>query len=222
MLYIVPTPIGNLEDMSPRAIRILKEVDYILAEDTRNSGNLLKAFSIDTRMHSYHAHNEHVKTKSVLIDLQAGKEIALISDAGTPGISDPGYLLVRTCHEYEIRVSCLPGPNALIPALVMSGLPCDRFFFEGFLPQKKGRKKRWEFLAGLECTLAFFESPHRIQRFIKEAASYLNPKREIALVKEVSKYYEKVYRGSIENLADQLTGQKMKGEFVVVIGKSEF
>ena len=162
MLYIVPTPIGNLEDMTLRAIRVLKEVDFILAEDTRTSRKLLDHFDIKTPLRSYHAHNEHSITTTVLDQLDAGKTIALISDAGTPGVSDPGFFLVRACHQKEVRVECLPGATALIPALIASGLPADKFHFEGFLPHKKGRRTRLDYLATLPATFILYESPHRL------------------------------------------------------------
>lgn len=218
MLYLVPTPIGNLEDMTQRAITILKKVDLILAEDSRTSGKLLKHFDIDTPMKPYHAHNEHAKTIGVIELLQEGKEIALISDAGTPAISDPGFLLVRTCHEQSIAVTCLPGPNALIPALAMSGIPCDKFYFEGFLPHKKGRQTRWKYLSSLDCTIALYESPHRIGKLLAEAKIYLDHNRPICVVKEISKLYETIYRGSVLELSTLFENKKAKGEFVVIIG----
>jgi len=218
MLYLVPTPIGNLGDMTPRAIEVLKASDLILAEDTRTSGRLLKHFGIETKMTSYHAHNEHVATDKIIELLKEGQLLSLITDAGTPAISDPGFLLVRTCHEYGIKVSCLPGANAIIPALAMSGLPCDRFYFEGFLPHKKGRQTRWKYLSTVDTTIVLYESTHRIKKALKEAEEFLNPERPIAVIKEISKVYETIYRGSIAEVRILLDEVNTKGEFVVIIG----
>ena len=220
MLYLVPTPIGNLEDMTIRSIRVLKEVDFILAEDTRISGKLLKHFEISTRMRAYHAHNEHKITKEIIEELLRGADVALITDAGTPAISDPGFLLVRTCHQANIQVTCLPGASALIPALAMSGIPCDRFYFEGFLPQKKGRKSRWEVLRTLETTLVFYESPYRLSKFVKEAKQYLEANRTIAIIKEISKIHETIFTSTLENLDTEIQSLNTKGEFVIIIGPS--
>lgn len=218
MLYLVPTPIGNLEDMTFRAIAVLKKVEFILAEDTRTSGKLLKHYGIDTPMKAYHAHNEHAKTSEVIKILQEGKDIALISDAGTPAISDPGFLLVRSCHENKIEITCLPGANALIPALAMSGIPCDKFYFEGFLPHKKGRQTRWKYLAGLDCTIGLYESPHRIGKLLSEAKLFLEDNRPICIIKEISKLYETIHRGTILEMSGLFDDKKAKGEFVVIIG----
>jgi len=177
MLYLVPTPVGNLSDMTYRAVEVLKTVSYILAEDTRTSGRLLKHYEIETSMRSYHAHNEHKTVDRIIDELKTEVDIALITDAGTPAISDPGFLLVRACHENDIAVTCLPGATALIPALASSGIPCDRFHFEGFLPHKKGRQTRWKYLAQLEHTIALYESPHRIKKCLKEISEYLDPER---------------------------------------------
>ncbi len=220
MLYLVPTPIGNLNDMTPRAIEVLGMVSFILAEDTRNSGILLKHFGIQTPMRSYHAHNEHRIVEKIIEELRAEeKDVALITDAGTPAISDPGFLLVRACHDAGIKVSCLPGASAVIAALAMSGLPSDRFYFEGFLPQKKGRQTRWKYLSKMDCTIVLYESPHRIQKCVEEISEYLNPQRKVVLAKEISKLYETLHRGSAEELVLLLkSGISLKGEWVVVIG----
>src|SRR5690606_26696503 len=190
MLYLVPTPIGNLEDFTFRAVRILKEVDLILAEDTRTSGVLCKHYDIRTPVASYHAFNEH-KVLSNLVDrLQSGAQMALITDAGTPGISDPGFLLVRACVEAEIQVSCLPGPVAFIPALVSSGLPCDKFYFEGFLPHKKGRQSRWKHLCELPHTFILYESPHRLIKCLEEIIQYCGGNRNVCVGRELTKKFE--------------------------------
>ena len=218
MLHLVPTPIGNLGDITIRAMEVLRTVDYILAEDTRTTGKLLKHLEIDAKMRAFHTHNEHRALEGVVADLLAGMNIAMVSDAGTPGISDPAFLLVRACAENDIKVSCLPGPTALIPALVMAGFPTDRFVFEGFLPHKKGRKTRWERIVQHDMTVVLYESPHRIGRFLREAADYL-PERKIAVVREISKVYESVHRGTAIELTahfDQHPSHT-KGEMVVVI-----
>ena len=222
MLYLVPTPIGNLGDMTTRAIETLKTADVILAEDTRTSGRLLKHFEISTKMWAYHAHNEHIKVDSIIQELQSGKTIALITDAGTPGISDPGFLLVRACHENAIQVSCLPGANALIPALAMSGLPCNRFYFEGFLPQKKGRQTRWKSLAQMDCTIVFYESPHRLLKAIGELEEYIGSDAKVAVIKEISKLHETIFHGIASDVKLQLEKRSStKGEYVVVFIKSK-
>ena len=218
MLYLVPTPIGNLDDMTPRAIQTLKDVDLILAEDTRVSGKLLKHYEITTPKTSYHAHNEHGVVQQMTELITQGKKIALITDAGTPALSDPGFLLVRACHRASIKVSCLPGANALIPALAMSGIPCDKFYFEGFLPHKKGRQTRWKFLAELSCTIALYESTHRILKIVKEAPEYLSHDREIAIIKEISKIHETMIKSTIGEVTQSMDGVNTKGEFVVIIG----
>lgn len=220
-LYLVPTPVGNLGDMTPRAIDILKSVDRILAEDTRNTGRLLKHFDISTPMSAYHAHNEHKATEGIIEYIKQGTTYALVTDAGTPAISDPGYLLVRACHENKIKVSCLPGANALLPALAMSGIPCDRFYFEGFLPHKKGRQTRWKLLAELDTTIALYESPHRIIKCIREMVEFMGPETGVAVIKEISKLYETVFRGQAANVLSQLESlPSIKGEFVVVFRKT--
>ncbi len=216
-LYIVPTPIGNLEDMTFRAISVLKSVSLILAEDTRNTGILLKHFNIDTRMKSHHAHNEHKSLESVLELLEGGQEMALVSDAGTPGISDPGFLLVRACLSKNIGVETLPGATAFVPALVNSGLPCDRFVFEGFLPPKKGRHTRLENLKEEERTIVFYESPHRIAKTIAQFGEYFGMERQISVSREISKKFEETIRGSITECLAHFNSKKVKGEMVIVL-----
>ena len=217
MLYLVPTPIGNIEDITYRAVKVLQDVDLILAEDTRTSGHLLKHYEITTKMSAYHAFNEHKTVDQYVERLAAGSSIALISDAGTPGISDPGFLLVRSCIDAGVEVTVLPGPTAIIPALVMSGLPCDKFYFEGFLPHKKGRKTRWEALAQMSSTIALYESPHRINKCIEEVRLYCGEERQVAIVRELSKVYEEVIRGTALEVSQRIKERKLKGEIVVVI-----
>ena len=218
MLYLVPTPIGNLEDMTLRSISTLKKVELILAEDTRVSGKLIKHFDIDTPMKPYHAHNEHKLTEFIIQKLEGGMEIALITDAGTPAISDPGFLLVRSCHESGIQVTCLPGPSAIISAMAMSGIPCNRFYFEGFLPQKKGRQTRLKYLSTIDCTIGIYESPYRISKLLHEIEAHLGPHRMVAVIKEISKIYETIIRGTPQSIIAKIEGVKLKGEFVVIIG----
>ena len=221
-LYIVPTPIGNLEDITLRAIRILKEVDFILAEDTRTSAVLLKHLGIEKPLRSHHKFNEHATVQMVADAIEAGKDVALISDAGTPGISDPGFLLVRTCVERGIEVTTLPGATALIPALVQSGFPCDRFCFEGFLPQKKGRKKRIEALAEEERTMIFYESPFRVVKCLEQLGEVLGMEREVAVSREITKMFEESVRGTLGEVAEHFRQHAPKGEFVIVVaGKSD-
>ena len=217
MIYLIPTPIGNLEDITLRAIRLLKEVDLILAEDTRVSSKLLKHFEIDTPYQSFHMHNEHKKVQSVLNQLKGGKRIALISDAGTPGISDPGFLMVREALKEGVEVQCLPGPTALIPALVQSGIPCDRFIFEGFLPPKKGRQTRLEQMAQEERTLVFYESPHKLLKTLDQLRIHFGADRSLAVVREISKLYESTFRGTIEEGLQFFQSHPPKGEFVIVV-----
>jgi 16S rRNA (cytidine1402-2'-O)-methyltransferase len=220
-LYIVPTPIGNLEDITFRAIRILKDADLILAEDTRTSSVLLKHYAVATKMSSYHQFNEHKQLQHFIKRIEGGETIALISDAGTPGISDAGYLLIRECIKQGIDVECLPGPTALIPALVVSGFPCDRFYFEGFLPQKKGRQTRLTYLSQLEQTIVLYESPHRILKTVEQCANFFGPERRIAVIRELTKIYEEIIRGNIEEVSLLLKDRIIKGEIVIVIeGKS--
>ena len=221
-LYIVPTPIGNLEDMTFRAIRILKEVDLILAEDTRTSGKLLKHFEISTHMHSHHMHNEHKTVANLITRLQAGESIALISDAGTPAISDPGFLLTRACIENNIEVDCLPGATAFVPALVNSGLPNDRFVFEGFLPEKKGRQTRYLALAEENRTMIFYVSPHKLVKTLSEFVQYFGEDRAVSVSRELSKLHEETIRGTAAEVFKHFEAKPPKGEIVVVVeGKNK-
>jgi len=216
-LYIVPTPIGNLEDMTFRAIRILKEADLILAEDTRTSGKLLKHFEIGTHMHSHHMHNEHKTVENLISRLKAGETIALISDAGTPAISDPGFLLTRACVENNITVECLPGATAFVPALVNSGLPNDRFIFEGFLPEKKGRQTRFLALAEETRTMIFYVSPHKLVKTLAEFVQYFGAERQLCVSRELSKLHEENVRGTAEDVKKHFENKPPKGEIVVVV-----
>jgi len=216
-LHLIPTPIGNLEDITYRAVRLLKEMDLVLAEDTRQSRKLFQHYGIETPLKSYHTHNEHGKTDWVIEQIQSGLQVALISDAGTPGISDPGFLLVRTCLSEGIEVECLPGPTALIPALVASGYPCDRFVFEGFLPQKKGRKTKLEQLALEMRTVVLYESPHRINKLINEIELYFGNDRRFCIARELSKLHEEFLTGIALEIKQQIGKRKLKGEMVVII-----
>lgn len=220
-LYLVPTPVGNLEDITLRAIRILKEVDVILAEDTRSSGKLLKHFGIATPMQSYHQHNEHKVVSGIVERIAAGQRIALITDAGTPGISDPGFLIVRECIRNEVVVEALPGPTAFIPALVASGLPCDRFCFEGFLPQKKGRASRIEALKEETRTMVFYESPFRVVKALAQFAEAFGAERQASVSREISKIYEEHVRGTIESCLRHFEEHPPKGEIVIVVAGRE-
>ncbi|NHM05959.1 16S rRNA (cytidine(1402)-2'-O)-methyltransferase [Flavobacterium sp. CYK-4] len=217
-LYIVPTPIGNLEDMTFRAIRVLKEADLILAEDTRTSGKLLKHFDIATHMHSHHMHNEHKTVENLISRLKAGETIALISDAGTPAISDPGFLLTRACVENNITVECLPGATAFVPALVNSGLPNDRFVFEGFLPEKKGRQTRFLALAEETRTMIFYVSPHKLVKTLAEFVQYFGAERPVCVSRELSKLHEENVRGKAQEVLSHFEQKPPKGEIVVVVG----
>ncbi len=217
-LYIVPTPIGNLEDMTFRAIRVLKEVDLILAEDTRTSSKLLKHFEIGTHMHSHHMHNEHKTVENIIARLKSGETIALISDAGTPAISDPGFLLTRACVENKIGVECLPGATAFVPALVNSGLPNDKFVFEGFLPEKKGRQTRFLVLAEETRTMIFYVSPHKLNKTLTEFALYFGADRQISVSRELSKLHEETTRGTAEEVLKFYEAKPAKGEIVIVVG----
>ena len=216
-LYLVPTPIGNLEDITLRAIRILEESDLILAEDTRTSGKLLKHLKVGTHMQSFHMHNEHKVLDKIIEKLKMGSQIALISDAGTPGISDPGFLLVRECVENQIEVDCLPGATAFVPALVNSGLPCDRFTFEGFLPQKKGRQTRLKALATESKTMIFYESPYRIVKSLQQFGEYMGLDRRVSVSREISKRFEETIRGTLAEVIAHFTEKEPKGEFVIVL-----
>ena len=221
-LYIVPTPIGNLEDMTFRAIRILKEVDLILAEDTRTSGKLLKHFEIGTHMHSHHMHNEHKTIENLISRLKAGETIALISDAGTPAISDPGFLLTRACVENGITVECLPGATAFVPALVNSGLPNDKFIFEGFLPEKKGRQTRYLELAEETRTMILYVSPHKLVKTLSHFCEYFGEDREVSVSRELTKLYEETIRGTAKQVLEHYTNKPPKGEIVIVVaGKKD-
>jgi 16S rRNA (cytidine1402-2'-O)-methyltransferase len=220
-LFIVPTPIGNLEDMTFRAVRTLKEADLILAEDTRVSGKLLKHFEVSTAMQAFHQHNEHKVLDEIITKLKMGNSIALISDAGTPGISDPGFLLVRECIKNDIEVETLPGATAFVLALVNSGLPCDRFYFEGFLPHKKGRKTRLEYLAELDQTIVLYESPYRVVKTLTQLAEFIGKERPASVSRELTKIYEQTARGTLEELVEHFKIHKPKGEFVIVIGGRE-
>ncbi len=216
-LFVVPTPIGNLEDITLRAIRVLKEVDFILAEDTRTTGFLLKHLEVSTRMMSHHKFNEHSSVDKVVNRLLAGESAALVSDAGTPAISDPGYLVVRHCLDAEIEVECLPGATALIPALVNSGLPNDRFCFEGFLPQKKGRKTRLESLMEETRTMIFYESPFRLVKTLQQFAETFGPERRGAVSRELSKLHEENQQGTLEDLIQHFSAKSVKGEIVIIV-----
>ena len=221
-LYIVPTPIGNLEDMTLRAIRVLKEVDLILAEDTRTTSVLLKHFGIENKMQSHHKFNEHATARTVAERIESGRSVALVSDAGMPGISDPGFLLVRTCVECGIDVETLPGASASLTALVQSGLPCDRFCFEGFLPQKKGRNKRVQQLAEENRTMIFYESPYRVVKLLEQLAEVMGGDREASVSRELTKKFEQTVRGSLDELIDHFKTNEPKGEFVVVVAGKDY
>ena len=220
-LYLVPTPVGNLEDMTFRAIRILKEVDLILAEDTRTTGFLLKHFEIQNKMQSHHKFNEHQTVESIVSRIKGGEKIALVSDAGTPGISDPGFLLVRECIRQEVNVECLPGATAFVPALVNSGLPADRFCFEGFLPQKKGRQTRLQELKEDSRTIIIYESPFRIVKTLTQLAECWGEERAAAAAREISKFHEQTVRGSLKELIFYFTNNEPRGEFVLIIAGKE-
>ena len=216
-LFVIPTPIGNLADITLRSIEALKSVDLILAEDTRTSSKLLKHYNVDTAVESFHMHNEHKKLDSIINRLKDDIEIALISDAGTPGISDPGFLLVRECINNQVEVECLPGPTAFVPALVSSGLPCDRFSFEGFLPVKKGRTKRLKELSAETKTMVFYESPHRILKTLNDLSNYFDVESQISVSRELTKLYEETFRGTIKESVEHFDKNKPKGEFVIVL-----
>lgn len=223
MLYVVPTPVGNMEDMTMRAIRVLKEADLILAEDTRTSSILLKHFDIHTPLRSHHKFNEHETSDKVAEEIAlSGKTVALISDAGTPGISDPGFMLVRACAERGVEVQCLPGATAFVPALINSGLPCDRFYFEGFLPQKKGRQTKLKELAQADHTFILYESPFRLQKTLEQLAEYLGQDRPASVSREISKVHEETMRGTLEYLAGYYKENPPKGEIVIIVkGKDQ-
>ncbi len=217
-LILVPTPIGNLEDITLRALKVLKEVDLVLAEDTRTSGKLLKHFEIETPLQSHHMHNEHKQVETLVEKLKSGACIALISDAGTPAISDPGFLLTRACVQEGIEVECLPGATAFVPALVNSGLPNDRFVFEGFLPVKKGRQTRLKLLAEETRTMVFYESPHKLLKTLTHFGEYFGEDRSVSVSRELTKMYEETVRGTLTELIHHFTQKPPKGEFVIVVG----
>lgn len=220
-LTLVPTPVGNLGDITLRALEVLKEVDLVLSEDTRKTGNLLRHFQISKPMRSHHKFNEHGTLESLVHQLSGGTTMALVTDAGTPGISDPGFLLVRACIEKGIQVETLPGATAFVPALVNSGLPCDRFVFEGFLPPKKGRNKRLTQLAEEKRTMVFYESPHRLEKTLKQMAEFFGPQRKASVSREISKLHEENARGSLEELATHFGAKAVKGEIVIVLAGDE-
>ena len=217
-LYIVPTPIGNLKDMTFRAIEVLKGVDLILAEDTRTSGKLLNHFEINTPLQSHHMHNEHKTIDGLITKLKSGSTIALISDAGTPAISDPGFLLTRACIENHIEVDCLPGATAFVPALVNSGLPNDKFVFEGFLPVKKGRLTRLQILAEETRTMIFYESPHKLIKTLANFCEYFGEERPVSVSRELTKLYEETVRGAAKEILEHFTKKPPKGEIVIIVG----
>jgi 16S rRNA (cytidine1402-2'-O)-methyltransferase len=220
-LILVPTPIGNLKDITLRALDVLKEADLILAEDTRQSGKLLHHYGIHTQLQSHHMFNEHKTVETICEKIEKGKTIALISDAGTPGISDPGFLLVRTCLAHGIEVETLPGPTAFVPALVNSGLPCDRFCFEGFLPQKKGRQKKLSALTDETRTMVFYESPYRLVKALDEMAEVFGPEREACVSRELTKIYEENRRGKLTELAEYYRNNLPKGEIVIIVAGNQ-
>lgn len=220
-LIIVPTPIGNLDDITLRAIKVLKTVDFILAEDTRNSGRLLKHFDIETKMVSYHMHNEHKVVETITRRIAQGETMALITDAGTPAISDPGFLLVRKCIAEGVEVECLPGATAFVPALINSGLPSDKFFFEGFLPHKKGRQTRLKYLSQLPNTIIFYESPHRLLKTLLQIGEFFGVNRQVSVSRELSKIHEETIRGTATEVAEYFNKNIIKGEIVIVVGQEK-
>ena len=221
MLYVIPTPVGNLEDMTFRAIRILKEADLVLAEDTRTSGILLKHFEIKKPMQSHHKFNEHKTVENVIQRIKGGETVALVSDAGTPGISDPGFLVVRECVRNGIEVQCLPGATAFVPALVDSGLPCEKFCFEGFLPQKKGRQTRLKALAEEHRTMVFYEAPYRLVKTLAQFAECFGAERQASVSREISKVHEETVRGSLTELTEHFTANEPRGEIVIVVAGAD-
>lgn len=216
-LYLVPTPIGNLQDFTYRAVEVLNTVDLILAEDTRTSSKLLKHYNISKPLTAFHQHNEHKSLDKIIDKLNSGSTIALVSDAGTPGISDPGFLLVRACVENNIDVECLPGATAFVPALVSSGFPCDKFVFEGFLPHKKGRQTRLKLLQEENRTTVFYESPHRLLKTLQQFKEYFGDERKIAVCRELTKIHEEVIRGTAEELINYYNANTLKGEIVIIV-----
>lgn len=221
-LTVVPTPVGNLEDMTFRAIRILKEADAVLAEDTRTTSLLFQKFEISNKLIAHHQNNEHKTVEHLVEEIKHGKHFALVSDAGTPGISDPGFLLIRACVQNNIEVECLPGPTAFVPALVSSGFPCEKFVYEGFLPQKKGRESRIKKIADEDRTVVLYESPHRLIKALEQFKSFFHADRKIAVCRELSKKFEEIVRGNCDELIHHFTTHPIKGEFALVIeGKEE-
>jgi len=216
-LTLVPTPVGNLGDMTFRAVEVLKAVSVVLAEDTRTSSKLLRHYGIDTPLRAFHQHNEHKVLDRVVEEILSGTEMALVTDAGTPGISDPGFLLVRACVEQHIKVECLPGATAVIPALAVSGLPLDRFYFEGFLPHKKGRQKRLEALTSSNATSVLYESPHRVIKLLEQLSAIAGPDRLVSVSREISKLHEETVRGTVEEVLAHFKANAPRGEFVVVV-----
>ncbi|MFT6715740.1 MAG: 16S rRNA (cytidine1402-2'-O)-methyltransferase [Saprospiraceae bacterium] len=216
-LIIIPTPIGNLEDITLRSIRMLKEVDLVLAEDTRQTGKLLKHLELSVKMQAYHLNNEHQITAQIVTRIQGGENVGLVSDAGTPGISDPGFLLVRECVNQGVEVECLPGPTALIPAIVASGFPCDKFYFEGFLPHKKGKQTRLQILSQMPTTVIFYESPHRLVKTLIMMLDIFGSDREIVVVRELTKMFEEHKRGPLSDVLNYFESKTVKGEIVVVV-----
>ncbi len=217
-LYVVPTPIGNLEDITLRALTVLKSVDVVLAEDTRTSGKLMKHYDIQTRMQAYHQFNEHKVVEDLTDRIKQGESMALITDAGTPAISDPGFLLVRNCIQQQLDVECLPGATAFVPALVNSGLPCDRFYFEGFLPHKKGRQTRLKAIAAMPTTVVLYESPHRLAKCLAQLMEFCGPERQVSVSRELTKIYEEQIRGSLQEVHAHFEKTTVKGEIVLVLG----
>lgn len=216
-LYLVPTPIGNLEDITLRALRILKEADFVLAEDTRETRKLFQHFDIDKPLISYHLNNEHAVTKSMVEKIRHAQSVALVSDAGTPAISDPGFLLVRACVQENIEVFSLPGPTAFVPALVQSGLPCEKFVYEGFLPHKKGRETRFKAIAAEERTTVMYESPHRLLKTLEALVTFCGPERPVSVSREITKKFEETVRGSAAEVLEHFKTNEPRGEFVVVV-----
>jgi len=216
-LILIPTPIGNLGDITLRAIECIKSVDILLVEDTRKTGKLLKHLDIEKKMWAHHAHNEHQTTDSIIEKIKSGETIGLVSDAGTPGISDPGFLIVRACVNEGLTIECLPGPTAFVPALVGSGMPCDKFFFEGFLPHKKGRQTRLKFLATLPCTIVFYESPHRLVKTLLQIKEFIGGDKEAVVVREITKIHETFQRGTVAELGVYFENNPPKGEIVIIV-----
>jgi 16S rRNA (cytidine1402-2'-O)-methyltransferase len=216
-LIVIPTPIGNLDDITLRAIKALSSVDVVLCEDTRTTGNLMKHLNISKPLMAYHLNNEHKGLQRFIDKIEASESVGLTSDAGTPGISDPGFLIIRECVRLGIEVECLPGPTALIPAIVASGLPCDRFYFYGFLPHKKGRQTAFKELSKLDCTVVFYESPHRLVKTLEQSMEFFGPDRRACVVREISKIYETYQRDTLENLLNFYQTQTVKGEIVLLI-----